>query len=207
MGAMGEVAAHRGTLHLWELRPDRLLQALRAARTTVFESELSYQPVALYSAWAHRLAGDQPAARAAFDSARGLLDARLAELPDDWRVHAARGLALAGLGRREGALQEVRRLAESAGNADGYFRAQLSEDRARILAQIGDAGAALDEIDRLLEAPSTLTLQVLRTDPIWDPIRDDPRFRRLVAAARGAAVVAADAGAATGSPAQPTEVR
>lgn len=181
MGAMGEVAAHRGTLYLWKREPDRLLQVLRAARSPVFESELSFQPVALYSAWARRLAGDEPGARAAFDSARVLLDARLADLPDDWRAHAARGLALAGLGRRETALQEVRRLEQSAGNADGYFRVQLSEDRARILAQIGEAGAALDEIERLLEGPSTLTAHVLRADPVWDPIREHARFRRLVA--------------------------
>lgn len=179
-GAMGEVTAHRGTLYLWERKSGRLLQVLRAARAPVFESEISFQPVALYSAWARRLAGDEPGARAAFDSARVLLDARLAELPDDWRAHAARGLALAGLGRREAALQEVRHLEESAGNADGYFRVQLLEDRARILAQIGDAGAAVDEIEELLKGPSTLTPHVLGTDPVWDPIRAHPRFRRLV---------------------------
>ena len=180
-GAMGEVTTHRATLYLWEREPDRLLQVLQAARRPVFESELSFQPVALYSAWARRLAGDEPGAHAAFDSARVLLDARLADLPDDWRAHAARGLALAGVGRREAALQEVRRLEQSTGNADGYFRVQLSEDRARILAQIGEAGAALDEIERLLAGPSNLTVHVLRTDPVWDPIREYPRFQRLMA--------------------------
>ncbi len=181
IGRHGDIALHRATLSLWRRNPGQLLQVLRTAPGPVLETELSFQPVALYGGWAHRQAGDEPAARAAFDSALVLLDARLADLPDDWRAIAARGLALAGLGRRKAAREEVRRLEESTGNADGYFRPQLSEDRARILAQIGEADAALDEIERLLKGPSTLTAYVLQRDPLWDPIREHPRFRRLVA--------------------------
>jgi Flp pilus assembly protein TadD len=57
--------------------------------------------------------GDRQAAGAAFESSLALLDSALKELPDDWRVHAARGLTLAGLGRREEALGEPRWLQRS----------------------------------------------------------------------------------------------
>jgi hypothetical protein len=56
-------------------------------------------PAALNAAWAHRLQGDRLAASAAFEFSRTLLDSVAKELPDDRRVHAARGLTLAGLGR------------------------------------------------------------------------------------------------------------
>lgn len=59
----------------------------------------------------------------------------------------------------------------------------VAEDRARILAQLGESDAALEEIERLLAAPSRLSVQTLRLDPLWDPIRDHPRFQRLVARA------------------------
>lgn len=55
------------------------------------------------------------------------------------------------------------------------------EDRARILAQAGDAEAALDEIARLLAGPSWLSVHTLRLDPRWDPIREHPRFKALLA--------------------------
>ena len=106
----------------------------------------------------------------------------LSELPDDWRVHAARGLALAGLGHRDEALREARWLQQSAVyREDAYDGPILAEDRARILAQAGDTEAALDEIERLLAGPSGLSVHTLRLDPRWDPIRDQPRFKALLA--------------------------
>ncbi len=126
--------------------------------------------------------GDDVAARAAFDSARVLLDSVLAALPDDWRVHAARGLALAGLGRRQEALREARWLEQSVVyREDAYTGPDLAEERARILAQAGDVDAALDEIEQLLAGPGYLSVHRLRLDPRWDPIREHPRFQALLA--------------------------
>ena len=181
LGPLGDLAAHRATLYLWERTPDRVLQVLGTALGPVFESELSFRPVALYAGWAHRLRGDRLAARAAFDSARMVVDASLARLPDDWQARAARGLTLAGLGDRAAALAEVRRLERRPVYPGGYIDVQISEDRARILAQIGEAEAALDEIEQLLQGPSWLSVHTLRLDPIWDPIRDHPRFRAALA--------------------------
>jgi serine/threonine-protein kinase len=155
---------------------------LRRDRDDVFVAQEFFLPSALYAAWAHQLRGDHAAARGAFESARVRLDSALSELPDDARVHSARGLALAGLGRRDEALREARWLQQSAVyREDAYGGAVLAEDRARILAQAGDAGAALDEIERLLAGPSQLSVHTLRLDPRWDPIRDHPRFKALLA--------------------------
>jgi serine/threonine-protein kinase len=182
LGAMGGVAAQRAGLLLWERNADSLLEVLQAARGDVFESINIFLPSALYAGWAHQLRGDHVAARAAFDSARVRLDSALSELPDDWRVHGARGQALAGLGRRDEALREARWLQQSVVYREDAFQGRLvAEDRAWILARAGDAGAALDEIERLLAGPSWLSVHTLRLDPRWDPIRDHPRFKALLA--------------------------
>ena len=47
-------------------------------------------------------------------------------------------------------------------------------------AGIGDVAAALDEIERLLTQPPDLSVHVLRLDPSWDLIRNDPRFQALL---------------------------
>ncbi len=172
----------RAKLLLWERRAGGLLALLASARAPVWEEQHSFHPTSLYAAWAYQLTGDQPAARVAFEAARVLLDSVLVELGDDWRVHAARGLALAGLGRRTAARHEARWLEQSViYREDAFDHAFLAEDRARILAQSDDAEAALDEIDRLLAGPSLLSVHTLRLDPRWDPIRDQPRFKALLA--------------------------
>jgi serine/threonine protein kinase/tetratricopeptide (TPR) repeat protein len=178
----GNVAAQRAALLLWERKADSLLEMPQVARGDDFGSEFSYLPGSLYAAWAHQLRGDREAARAAFDAARVRLDSALKEFPEDWRFHAGRGIALAGLGRRDEAREEARWLQQSViYHEDAMEGTRVAEDRARILAQAGDADAALDEIERLLAGPSDLSVHTLRLDPRWDPIRDHPRFAALLA--------------------------
>ncbi|MCH7777812.1 MAG: hypothetical protein IH878_14970 [Gemmatimonadetes bacterium] len=89
---------------------------------------------------------------------------------------------MAGLGRRQEALRETRWLQQSMVYRGDAFSGPLSaEDRARVLAQVGEADAALDEIEQLLAGPSWLSVHTLRLNPIWDPLRDNPRFQALLA--------------------------
>ena len=55
---------------------------------------------------------------------------------------------------------------------------------AQVHAHFGEADEAIRLLQKLLNLPITgdvLTTTVLRLDPIWDPIRLDPRFQKLVA--------------------------
>ena len=177
----GGLTARRAKLLLWERKADSLLLLMQSARVTVFDDQIYFLPAALYAGWAHQLRGDRPAARAAFEWSRLLLDSVMKELPDDWRVRAARGLTLAGLDRQGEALREALWLQQSEiYRGDIYFGRLLAEDRARILAQAGNTEGALDEIERLLAGPSMVTVHTLRLDPLWDPIRDYPRFKSLL---------------------------
>ena len=102
------------------------------------------------------------------------------DLPGDWRVHASRGIALAGVGRRVEARQE----AEWIGNStiyrrSFYFGIGLKQAQARIFAQAGMAGEAVGKIEFLLSVGFE-TVHSLQFDPRWDPIRSDPRFQSLL---------------------------
>ena len=181
LGVAGTPTAQLVQLLRWERRPDSLLRVLRNARVVAFVGQDFYLPTSLHAAWAHLLRGDRAAAAVALDSARLVLDSVLRDLPDDWRVHASRGLTLAALGRHDEALGEARWLEQSTVyREDAYDGPLLAESRAAILAQSGRTDAALQEIERLLSMPSALSVHMLRLDPAWDPIRDDPRFERLV---------------------------
>ena len=53
---------------------------------------------------------------------------------------------------------------------------------AQIYALLGDADRAVPILKRLLQIPygrSAITPALLRLDPVWDQIRNDPRFQEL----------------------------
>jgi TolB-like protein/Flp pilus assembly protein TadD len=181
LGSHGRAAAWHARLLLMERQPERLLALLRGAPEEAFAAQDFLVPRALYAAWAHTLGRDQAAARTAFGSALRTLDSLRAVRPDDWRVHSSRGLALAGLGRRGEALREAQWLRSSVVYRDDHQTGPiLRENRALILAQAGEAEAALEEIESLLAGPSYLSAHLLRLDPRWDPIRGHARFQALL---------------------------
>jgi len=181
-GIFASATAQRATLLLWERDADGLLRLVRSAHDDEFVGQGTFLDAAMFAGWAHQMRGDRAEARAAFASALLSMDSAASRMADDWRVHAGRGLALAGLGRRDEALREVRWLRQSNPYRldKGIMGPLVAEECARIFAQAGDAGAALDEIERLLARPSWISVHALRLDPRWDPIREHPRFKTLL---------------------------
>jgi serine/threonine-protein kinase len=166
---------------LLQRRADKVLELLRAFPGPAGLSGLGNGPRALTTAQAYRLRGDSTAARAAFDSAVTMLDSAERVRPDDWIVHAMRGEALAGLGRRADALREARWLAQSdAYRKDQFEGAWPAASRSIILAGVGETVAAIAELERLLAHPSHLSVPEVRVNQGWDPIRNDPRFQALL---------------------------
>jgi serine/threonine-protein kinase len=86
LGALGSAGAWQALNRYWERQPDSLLALLRRTTQPAFDGMNFYVPTALYAAWGRQLRGDGVGARAAFDSARALLDSVVTALPDDWRA-------------------------------------------------------------------------------------------------------------------------
>jgi serine/threonine-protein kinase len=120
-------------------------------------------------------------ARAYFDSARVALEAALRDRPDDADLHGALGVAYAGLGRRADAMRAGRRgLALAAGGEDADRRERLAFTLAEIAARVGDRDEALARLAAGLPSSAPrVSPYWLRLDPVWAPLRGDPRFERL----------------------------
>ncbi|MGB6364090.1 MAG: hypothetical protein WBG64_15605, partial [Thermoanaerobaculia bacterium] len=141
---------------------------------------LSY-PKSLVIAEALQLAGDTEQARVEYEVARGEIEQALAERPDDYRLYASLGQALAGLGRKEEAIAAGKKAIEMMPiEKDMYIGPQLVHDLAVIYTRLGMVEEALDQIDLLLSIPAKFSVVVLKMDPRWDALRDHPRYRELL---------------------------
>jgi hypothetical protein len=127
-----------------------------------------------------RARGDTAASRAVFAAMRLELDP--AWDPEHGGSHAVLGLVYAGCGLKEEALREGRRALELtpvAKNAvDGagvlYFFAV-------ICAWTGERDLAIEQLETLAKIPAGASYGDLRLDPLWDSLRGDPRFEKIVA--------------------------
>jgi len=118
------------------------------------------------------------------DSARDLLDQ---DLPKDLDIqsHAYRsrmlGIIYAKLGRQKEALREAKRAVEifplsmDANEAPWYI-----ENLAQMYTLSGEYEAAIDQLELLLSIPYEISVTLIRIDPTWDPLRDNPRFQKLM---------------------------
>jgi len=138
--------------------------------------------LALAKAMVQRANGHSSEAHLQFDSARGILEAKVRQERDDDYYAALLGFALAGLGRSADAVREGKRavdlvpVSKDAG-WNGYLRANL----ARVYVLLSERDKAIDLLEYVLARPGPLSVNWLKADPFWDPLRGSPRFQQLVA--------------------------
>lgn len=157
------------------------LQALERAGVRVDEGQTAYHPISLYAGFTHAAAGHERAARAAFDSALIVIAAALGSDPEDPRLHSARGLALAGLGRADEAVRAGRRAVElMPSTIDVLAASDHLLALVRIHAILGQRDAAIAELDRYLSGPGHMSLRGLMGEPDFATLRDAPGFQALL---------------------------
>jgi len=130
-----------------------------------------------------RLRGDEPAARAAFTSARKELEQMVRDQPNYAAALCALGVVDAALGNKQDAIREGRRAVElipvSKSAIDG---AMLMEYLAVIYAWTGEKDRAIEQLTEAAKLPGAwLSYGHLRLHSFWDPLRGDPRFEAIVA--------------------------
>ena len=126
-------------------------------------------------------AGERVRARVACEAAVSVLTEELESRSYDHRLHSALGRAYAILGRDEEAVTAAEHAAEMWPVAKDAFEGTIpATELAKIYARVGDHERAIDRLDELLSIPCRLSAPLLRLDPAWDPLRDDPRFQELL---------------------------
>jgi len=140
----------------------------------------SFTPRDLQRAEIYRLWGKDTRAKACYESALKTIQNKIKEEPENDRSHrfnSALGIAYAGLGLNQQAIDEGKRGVEL-DQKHGLIKRQREIDLAHIYAIIGEHDAAIDQIEILLKKPSVLS-PILEFDPVWKPLQKHPRFKQL----------------------------
>ena len=134
-----------------------------------------------YIGVARKALHDEEGARAAFLKAKAAAEEQLKRTPDSEKSHIQLAKTLAFLGEKDAAVAESQRASELLSEIkDAFGGPDVMESVAEVYAVLGEKDRAIEVLDGLLSRPSGMTVQGLKLNPIWDPLRSDPRFEDLL---------------------------
>ena len=160
----------------------RAEQLLKAGGGTEFDDNGFFTPREWKQAIVARGLGNESKAAAKFQAARERAAAAAGEHPEDAKALMVLGQIDAAMGRKTEALEEGQRAVEllpvSKDAVNGY---QLLARLILIQVQVGEIDRALESLETNAQRPYAPEYGSLRLDEVWDPLRGNPRFEKLVA--------------------------
>jgi len=139
-------------------------------------------PKSWFQGLIRRARGDAAGANEAFIAARAEMEKIVQEQPNYAQAMCILGLIDAGLGRKEDAMREGERAVALLPLQKDAINGILSiEYLAVIYAWVGEPDRAFQQLAVATKEPSDLSFGQLKVRPVWDPLRDDPRFDKIVA--------------------------
>ncbi len=139
--------------------------------------------------WAQEVAGDHAAAQESWRKARSELEPFLKEQPENYSLIGDLALTNMGLGDKAAALAlSERAMAAITIEKDAIEGPMPIEFVARVAARMGEPTRAISALQKLLSIPYDgamasgvpLTPALLQLDPMFDGLRSDPRFEKIV---------------------------
>ena len=130
---------------------------------------------------AKKVTGDEAGARETLLKAKEIGQRYLSEAPEDFKRHSRLAEVLAWLGEKDAAIAEAKRARELLPESvDAFDGPGATQTLAEIYITVGEYDLAFPLLDGLLSRPSPLTVEFLKIHPVYDAIRNDPRFMALL---------------------------
>src|SRR5436309_7471784 len=140
-----------------------------------------YFPKSWYTAMVARAKGDSAGAMAAFRECREILAQRLIVKPEHARTIAVLAQVDAGLGQKDLAIREAQHAIDLMPiSKDIYDGALVLEGLAQVYTWSNEPDRAIELLQKLVTMPGYTNYARLKLHPMWNPLRGDPRFEKIV---------------------------
>jgi serine/threonine-protein kinase len=156
-------------------------QILTAEGGAEFDDNGFFTPRQWNQAIVARGLSDESRATAALLVARQRAAAAVRDQPEDGKALIALAQIDAALGRKEEALQEGERAVELLPvSQDAVWGDALLSKLAGVYSRAGETNRAFELLEKVTKIPFGVTYGSLKLDEVWDPLRTDPRFEKIV---------------------------
>ena len=173
-------------LAIWSHDADGISRLLSVKHGPIGWNGVAY-PDGWFEALAARMRGDDAAVGDAFSRARPEMETRVQADPADALQLSVLAIIDAGLGRKEVAVEEGKKACELlSAKANNFNTPTVHCNLAVVYAWIGQNDLAIAELTPLINGPAMGNIICLptygdfRRNPLWDPLRNDPRFTAIM---------------------------
>ncbi|MBN1566368.1 MAG: protein kinase [Acidobacteria bacterium] len=174
------IAYSRALIDLYAGDIQEAIKRLSLESWEAVEGQENYIPRVMLQAQLYGLAGQPQLEKSHYEAAVKIITAKIRQQPERASYHSALGIAYAGLGRKQAAIDEAKagmNLKPVTRDAGGYYQVQVL---AQVYATIGEHDEAIRLLEDLVSRRRSLGAGTLRLDPVWKTLRNNPKFQALL---------------------------
>jgi TolB-like protein/Tfp pilus assembly protein PilF len=139
-------------------------------------------PVCCYSILLARLQGEQPSVNASFAETREQLNQKVQKAPENASLLSLLAVVDALLNNKEVAISEAKHAIELWPiSKDAVYGRSMEMNLAVVYCWTNELDLAFEKLSSLTKVPNGIFYGQLKRDPYWEPLRQDPRYEKVLA--------------------------
>jgi serine/threonine protein kinase/predicted Zn-dependent protease len=129
----------------------------------------------------YRLSNQDELQKIYSDSARSILESKVSNEPENARFQSQLGLAYAGLGNKELAIEHgLKAISIIPPSKEAIYSLFFLANLGEIYVLVGQPDKAIDQLEYSMRIPGFISAPYLKLDPVWRSLQDNPRFQKLL---------------------------
>lgn len=171
----------RSNIEIYDGNFDEAIQIIESISDGIIDDPEYYGSKNLQLGLIYYMMSNEEMSAKHFEAERIFLEEKIIELKDDPRIYRSLGIIYAGLGNKQKAIEYGSKGNEILGfNKDAISGFYAEMDMARILVMVGEYDEALSILEFLFEHTGYISIELLKVDPFWDPVKDMDRYKGLI---------------------------